>query len=229
MRRPLRIVVPLVMVGIVAVWWAWGEQPSPVSSREPVPAQDLRPTASPGGTLRSNRPGKEENRATGLARTAAIPAPFVEGEAPQQYGDDATASGNGAALQPAQIRWEGPAITSAGVPFAVALRMTSDEPVRVVRMQLRFDPDLLQVVSVRAGEYLGAANFGHHIGPNGSIRFGASIPASAPAADAALVVVTFKPVKTGIAELSLSALHPEGPAHPIVYDGVMPFTTTITP
>lgn len=118
-----------------------------------------------------------------------------------------------------------------GVPFNVTLRMTSSEPLRVVRMEVGFDPNLLEVVSVRASDYLADANLGYNVGANGSLRIGATKEASAPVTDAPLVVITFKPsiANAGTAELSFSTLFPEGPEAEITYEDVPPFTTLVTP
>src|SRR5262245_52913540 len=50
---------------------------------------------------------------------------------------------------PAQLRWEGPKSARAGTNFDVALRVTSGEQIRAAPMQVRFDPAILESVSVR--------------------------------------------------------------------------------
>jgi hypothetical protein len=137
-------------------------------------------------------------------------------------------------VEPARIRWEGPASTKAGSSFNVALRMTSGQQIRSAPMEVRFDPKLLEAVSVRPGRYFGgsgAANFGYRINGEGSIYIGVSNPTPASATDAELLVLTFKPIKGAkSAELSVAALNLQGPAgHPVAYTALTAFKTTITP
>jgi hypothetical protein len=217
MRKLLKIVVPLVILGAVAVWWMSGEQSvGPATARV-----DSRTTASPQEAwLLSNE--KETGR--NIAQSAGVSAPTAKTTPSPANASDGTPV-------PARLRWDGPASARGGVPFTVTLRMTSAEPLRVVRMEVGFDPNLLEVVSVRAGDYLADANLGYSVGANGSLRIGATKEASAPIADAPLVMVTFKPTTTsaGTAELSFSSLFPEGPESEIVYENVVPFTTLVTP
>lgn len=230
MRRPSIIVVPLVVLIAVAVWWMNDRQsPAPIPPPAPIAAPDLGATASTQGAARPIRPG--ENDAAGPDRSARAAEPPIKAQASEAAQTVAAiAPGDAVAARSAQIRWDGPTITRAGVPFTVALRMTSDEQVGVVRMELQFDPKLLEVVSVRAGDLLSSANFGYRVLPNGSIRVGATNQTPTAAADAAMILVTLKPVtNAGTAELRISLLAPEGPAGSILYDNVMPFTTTVTP
>src|SRR5258708_11471129 len=53
----------------------------------------------------------------------------------------------------APLRREGPASARAGASFNVSLRVTSGEQIRAAPMQLRFDPAVLESVSVRPGRY----------------------------------------------------------------------------
>src|SRR6266705_713514 len=136
--------------------------------------------------------------------------------------------------QPAQLRWEGPPSTRAGTSFSVTLRLTSGEQIRSAPMQLRFDPALLEAISVRPGKYFGAdaaGNFGYRVNSDGSIFVGASKRDSAPAADAELLVLTFKPIRPAAsAEISLASLNLQSAAgRAIAYSSVSPFKTTITP
>lgn len=136
--------------------------------------------------------------------------------------------------QPAQLRWDGPASTRTGASFDVALRVTSGEQIRSAPMLLRFDPAVLQSVAVRPGRYFdaeAAGNFGYRVNPDGSIFVGASSKKAAPASDAELLVLTFKPIKPAAnAEVRLASLNLQGAAgHTIAYGSVTPFKTTITP
>jgi hypothetical protein len=115
--------------------------------------------------------------------------------------------------RPAQLRWEGPERVQAGASFSVALRVSTKEPLRAAPMQLRFEPGLLEPVSVRPGKFFGDGNFSYRVNPGGSIFVAATSQPTAPGADAELVVVTFKPIKPGAtAELSMSALSLQGAA-----------------
>jgi hypothetical protein len=159
-----------------------------------------------------------------IAPVAATPAE-ARPAAPAATSDAAT---------PARMRWEGPASARAGASFNVALRMTTGEQIRSAPMELRFDPKLLEAVSVRPGRYFGgngAANFGYRINGEGSIYIGVSNASPSPASDAELLVLTFKPIKAGTsAELSVAALNLQGPAgRPIAYTALTAFKTTITP
>ena len=139
-----------------------------------------------------------------------------------------------AAGEPAQLRWEGPAKARAGTSFDVALRVTSGEQIRAAPMQVRFDPAVLESVSVRPGRYFRsehASNFGYRINPEGSIFIGVSNQRSGSASDAEMLVLTFKPKRAAAAaEISVASLNLQGTAgRTIAYNGVTPFRTTIAP
>src|SRR6266852_310154 len=135
---------------------------------------------------------------------------------------------------PAQLRWEGPASARAGASFNVSLRVTSGEQIRAAPMQLRFDPAVLESVSVRPGRYFSAektSSFGYRVNPDGSIFVGVSNLTPAYPSDAEMLVLTFKPIKAvAAAEISVASLNLQGAAgRTIAYNGVTPFRTTITP
>jgi hypothetical protein len=113
--------------------------------------------------------------------------------------------------RPAQLRLEGPARIRAGDPFTVALKVTSDQPVRSAPVQLSFDAALLEAVDVRRGGFFADGMFSFRINPSGSIFIGAAGKGAVPA-DAEFFVVTFKPVKIGAAELKLSSVLLQGMA-----------------
>lgn len=147
------------------------------------------------------------------ATTASAPAPVA-----------AAAAG-----RPAQLRWEGPESVQAGASFRVALRVTTQEPLQAVPMQLRFEPGVLEPVDVRPGKFFGDGNFSYRVNPAGSIFVGATSQPAAPGADAELVVLTFRPVKAGAtAELSMSALSLMGRAgRAIPHEQPIAFRTAI--
>lgn len=106
----------------------------------------------------------------------------------------------------AQLRWEGPRQVRAGDKFDVALKVTSAQPLRASPLQLVFDAKLLEAVDVRAGGFFAGGMFSYRVNPSGSIFVGASGKGAA-AADAELLVVTFRPIRPGAtAELTLSSV-----------------------
>jgi hypothetical protein len=187
------------------------------------------------------RPGTSQVANT-PAPAAGVPASPAAPMAPISKNANAgSASGTAAGeqpqektvAQPAQLRWEGPQSARAGANFSVTLRVTSAERIRSAPMQLKFDPALLESVSVRPGRYFGnaAGNFGYRINPDGSIFVGISNQSSGPASDAELVVLTFKPIRPGAAaEVSVASLNLQGAAgRAIAYNSLTPFKTTIAP
>jgi len=135
---------------------------------------------------------------------------------------------------PAQLRWEGPASARAGASFNVSLRVTSGEQIRAAPMQLRFDPAVLESVSVRPGRYFSdekTGSFGYRVNSDGSIFVGVSNQTPASASDAEMLVLTFKSIKAvAAAEISVASLNLQGAAgRTIAYNGLSPFRTTITP
>ncbi len=131
--------------------------------------------------------------------------------------------------RPAQLRWEGPARVQAGNAFNVALKLTSDEPLRASPLQLSFDAELLEPVEVRAGRYFADGIFSYRVNPAGSIFVGASGKGAATA-DAELLIVRFKPIRAGAtAELKLSSVFLQDPAgRAIAHDQPGAFRTSIT-
>jgi hypothetical protein len=132
---------------------------------------------------------------------------------------------------PAQLRWDGPKQLRAGTSFSVALRLSSDQPLRAAPMQLRFEPGVLEAVNVRPGKFFDQGNFAYRVNAEGSIFVGATAPGSPPGPDAELVIVTFKPIKAGAtAELNVASLSLQGIAGRMVaHDQVVAFRAPITP
>lgn len=115
--------------------------------------------------------------------------------------------------KPAQLRWDGPKQVRAGAAFDVALRVSTQQPLRAAPLQLRYAPAVLEAVAVKAGAFVGEGSFAFRVSPDGAIFVGASAAVPAPGADAELVVVTFRPLKAGTtAEVSMSALSLQGAA-----------------
>jgi hypothetical protein len=140
-----------------------------------------------------------------VERPAALAAP-----SPAPAATPAPSSAVVADGKPAQLRWEGPARVQAGASFSVALRVSSQEPLRATPMQLRYPHGVLEPLEVRPGKFIGKGAFSYRVS-EGSIFVGALAPSTAPGADAELLVVTFRPLKQGAtAELSMTALSLQG-------------------
>jgi hypothetical protein len=143
---------------------------------------------------------------------------------PRNQNDSAAAG----ASRPAQLRWEGPNEVQAGKNFNVALKLTSEEPVLASPLQLSFDAMLLQPVAVRAGGFLADGSFSYRVNPGGSIFVGAASGTGSVAADAEFLIVTFKPIRSGAAELKLSSVVLQGAAgRAIVHAPPTAFRTSI--
>ena len=176
--------------------------------------------------------------ARALASAARSPAPLPAATAKGVPGGNTPASLSDGSSQgkhgPAQLRWDGPSSARAGASFNVALRVTSGEQIRSAPMQVRFDPAVLESISVRAGRYFGAekaGSFGYRVNPDGSIFIGVSNQVAAPASDAEFLVLTFKPIRpAAAAEISVASLNLQGAAgRAIAYGTLASFKTTITP
>lgn len=246
---PYRYVGELVLPAGTQVFLARGDDTFRVSEGQTLDGEYRVESLKPGEmvfvhlatgqqqTMRFSLPGEDTDaQARAILRSAGgparAPAPAPVAAPGAMAAAPAAAS---PANEPARLRWEGPASAKAGSSFNVALRMTSaGAQIRSAPMEVRFDPKLLEPVSVRPGRYFGSdgANFGYRINGEGSIYIGVSNRASpAPANDAELLVLTFKPIKAGTsAELSVAALNLQGPAgRAIAYTAAGAFRTTITP
>jgi hypothetical protein len=127
----------------------------------------------------------------------------------------------------AQLRWEGPQTVREGDSFNVALKVTSAHGLRELPLQLNYDAALLEPVGVRAGRFFAQGQFSYRINPAGSIFLGASGTENVPA-DADIAVLTFKPIRSGVAELSLSSTPLQGTSgRAVVYDPPAAFRTSI--
>jgi cohesin domain-containing protein len=243
---PYRYVGELVLPNGTQVFLARGDDTFRVSEGQTLDGEYRVESVKPGEMvfvhlptgqqqmMRFSLPGEDTDaQARAILRSAGAPA-TARAAAPVPPPAPVAVAAGGAA-GPARLRWEGPASARAGASFNVALRMTSaGEQIRSAPMEVRFDPKLLEPVSVRPGRYFGSdgANFGYRINGEGSIYIGVSNRAApAPANDAELLVLTFKPIKAGTsAELNVAALNLQGPAgRSIAYTAAAAFKTTITP
>jgi hypothetical protein len=142
----------------------------------------------------------------------------------------AQAASAGTSARPAQLRWEGPERVQAGNTFTVALKITSDEPLRSSPLQVSFDAKLLEPVAVRPGKFFGDGSFAYRVNAQGSIFVGASGPGNV-AADAELLVLTFKPIRPAAStEVKISSLVLHGQVgKPIAIEPMSAYRTSIIP
>jgi hypothetical protein len=110
----------------------------------------------------------------------------------------------------AQLRWVGPERVQAGNNFNVSLKLTSEEPVLASPLQLTYDAKMLEPVAVRAGGFLAEGSFTYRVNPGGSIFVGAAAGTGSVATDAEFLILTFKPIRSGPAELKLSSVVLQG-------------------
>jgi len=115
------------------------------------------------------------------------------------------AAAGGSPAGAAQLRFEGPQQVRAGTNFDVALKLTSTQAVRAMPLQLTYDAKLLQPVAVRAGDLFADGNFTYRVNSNGSIFVGAS-GSGRVASNTDSLIVTFRPIASGAAELKVSSL-----------------------
>ena len=182
---------------------------------------------------------------TSLAATPPAPVPAFGATTPSAAGSSAGASlpiptasvvappGAPAGVKQATIAWSGPQQVKMGTRFDVTLRVSSSQPLQAWPMQLRVDPNHLQVVTVKPGKISGAPDpsFTYRMNPDGSIFIGASVQKPAASSDGELLALTLMPVKPGpAAEIAIASLTLQGAAgQPIPYDRPAVFRTTITP
>jgi hypothetical protein len=180
-------------------------------------------------------PGKAEAQAkpaSSQQAAAPVPAPVPAAQvpaAPAISPGSAPASEGGIA----RLHWEGPQKVRLGARFDVLLKLTSGQPLLASPMQLRFDPAYLELIGMKPGKYFGNddRNFSYRASPDGSIYVGASNQNPVAAADAELLILTFKPLRTATAaELSMASLNLHGPAgRPIAFSQPESFKTAIGP
>jgi hypothetical protein len=115
-----------------------------------------------------------------------------------------------------------------GESFAVAVKVTSPQPLRAAPMQLSFDPSVLEPVDVQAGAFFAGGKFNYRISPTGSIYIGAAGGEAIAAADAELLIATFRPLKAGVsAELKLSSRLHDAAGRAIASEGLSPFQARV--
>jgi len=206
----------------------------PLKHKESIPVYSSLPAGGPASGASSAAasggapvPSSIAAVTQGRASAGAIPATALFTRSPPPGATQTAESGA------ARLLWAGPQHVKLGSRFEVALKVTSGQPLQASPMQLRFDPAQLELVAARPGKFFGGGdrNFSYRAGPDGSIFVAASSPSPAPAADAELLVLTFRSVKPApAAELTVSSLNLQGPAgRPISFDPLVAFKTAITP
>ena len=242
---PYRFAGQLLLDSGMQVYLARGDEIIPVKQGDTVDGQyrveSVKPTSMTLLHLASNTPQvmefdpiKDPDLAVPPINTAASRGNSPQAAPAPAATVAASVAPSAAPTQPARLRWDGPSSAKAGASFDVALRVTSGEQIRSAPMLLKFDPAVLQSVSVRPGRYFDpeqSGNFGYRVNPDGSIFVGAASKKGAPASDAELLVLTFKPIKpSAAAVVTLAALNLQSAAgRAIAYGSVTPFKTTITP
>jgi len=132
-----------------------------------------------------------------------------------------------------QLRWIGQSQAKVGVPFTLELRMDSPEALRAAPLQLAFNPEEFEVLSVHEGDYFGQqdkANFNASIDKaSGRVSVGmASNEAGGAQGERRLLTIEFKPLRvTPAAEISVLGMTPIGNAKAAIPPG-LPITHTLS-
>lgn len=140
-----------------------------------------------------------------MVRIAATQSAAQRFPARSEQGDEAAA----------QLRFAGPQEVRAGQPFDVALRLTSLQPVQALPLQLSFDAKRLEPLAVRAGDLFPGGSFVYRVNPAGFIFVGASGKGRA-ARDVDFIIVSFRPIASGPAELKISSLVVQGASGQVI-------------
>jgi hypothetical protein len=216
---PYRVAGQLVHDGVAHVVLSTGDRVYTVHAGEKLDDGFIVESIDPKGVTILYEPLKVR-QVLPFTSALGIEAPFATAALappPEPQRADASdsiqvAQGGVSEARGARLRWEGPAKVRAGDAFTVVLRLTSEQPVRALPMQLSYDAKLLQPVGVKAGDFFAGGSFNYRINPGGSIFVGALSP-GAKAADAEFMVLTFKPIRGGAtAELGISSMVLHGAA-----------------
>jgi hypothetical protein len=206
---PYRVAGLMVQDGVAQVVLARGDRVLTVREGEALDDGYRVETIKPDGVTLVYLPmnARETLPLVSVLGIDAPPARAVAQSSPQAPANAAAAQAGD--LRPAQLRFEGPEKVIAGNNFNVALKVTSEQPVRASPLQLSYDAALLEPVGVRAGDFFASGSFSYRINPKGSIQVGA-LGAGEVAADAEFLVVTFRPIRAGTTELKLSSVLLQG-------------------
>ncbi|MDR7152738.1 general secretion pathway protein D [Hydrogenophaga palleronii] len=175
---------------------------------EPVPARDLTkaPTHPETSTVTPTpQAGSTQQPAASPAATPAVDAPPAVPQSRPAASPDTTASV--APVAGPKLSWQAPGQVRVGEQFSMVLQMTSQAPVRGMPLLLAYEPSLLQVVSVKEGDYFkqGGAktSFSHRVDPAQGKVFTSMVRQGSGGVDpgingtGSLVLVTFKTLKAG--------------------------------
>jgi general secretion pathway protein D len=143
-----------------------------VSASSPGPTP-LTASAPPAASPAQAVPRAAPAPALPVAPAAADPASTLP-PAPTPAPADPSGSGQpAAATGPAALRWQGPDQLKMGDTFELQLIMQSDQPVVSVPLAIGFDPRVLQVASVREGDFLRQGGppttFASRVDPSGQV------------------------------------------------------------
>ena len=203
----------------------------PLRQKTTIPVASELPFAAGKAEVQAKPPSSQQAAAqVPAAPVLAAPLPAAPVPAAPATSPGSAPAGEGGL---ARLHWEGPQKVRLGARFDVLLKLTSGQPLLASPMQLRFDPAYLEFIGMKPGKYFGNddRNFSYRASPDGSIYVGASNQNPVAAADAELLILTFKPLRTATAaELSMASLNLHGPAgRAIAFDPLSTFKTAITP
>jgi general secretion pathway protein D len=146
------------------------------------------------------------------AMLPAIAAAAKPAEPPPVTGETAAPTGNvpsGTAMTPLNLSVVSPAQTQVGSTFQVTVRASNAHDLFGVPLQMQFDPKVLSLVNVDAGNLLGrdgqAVALTHRDDGNGAVTMSLSRPPNTPGinGDGPLCVLTFKAIAPGNSSLAL--------------------------
>lgn len=170
----------------------------------------------------SNDPGTSPGLLTGSTTTAANAASAMVGQLaaqanPAAPGGGSTATPMSAAMGPAQSGASPVNISivpqttmqTVGATFQVAVMVSNARDVSAVPLQMHFDPKVLSLVNVDAGELLGhEVALVHRVDDNGLVMVNASRPPNTKGIDGqgTLCTLTFKAIAPGDSTLALTKI-----------------------
>jgi general secretion pathway protein D len=172
--------------------------------------------AGPVATPVSATPERNSAGETSAANAAAAVLPQIAAAAqpPTAPGVNpavgaATAAGAGASVAPLSLSVVTPAQERVGATFQATVQATNAHDLFGVPLQIQFDPKVLQLVNVDAGELLGrdgqAVALVHRDEGNGAVTISATRPpnTSGVSGQGALCTLTFKAIAPGSTQLAL--------------------------
>jgi len=169
------------------------------------------PVAAPGSaTLAAVEPAGLA-APTAAARPTAPVTPALPGT-PSPSSGAAVASAPGAET-PMALRWSAPAEVRPGEMFTATLELEAATPVRALPVQLRYSPEVLQIVDIEEGPFFrraGSSSFTRAIDPGtGTASAGAlSNQPEGAQGRAPLIVLRLRALKAGQAEVVVESARP---------------------